>query len=312
MPASRQHKRHIVHAAVVLLGVGLGRWAQRRRRPNVTPASTFVAMLLETPQPLLLATTRLQVDKFPRGTVGDARRSLNGALDVRAAKKRSPAFRALWRRRRRASGADARAGEARRAVDDYVVAHARGLRDAAAAAAALPYAAWLGLPQACAVLAAMAPEGLRPARDGLRRSPLHVAAARGHADAYAVLLKAARRAGIRGAARVPDAAGRKPRDYVAAIRATNCTELTPRTDAEAAKTLERFALAGAPVLLRGAALGWDWTGWNWSALERRDDVVTTRVAIDRVRHRGAAKFDFRAGDNAAGYTARRLVRASGT
>ena len=99
MPASRQqHKRHIVHAAVVLLGVGLGRWAQRRRRPNVTPASTFVAMLLETPQPLLLATTRLQVDKFPRGTVRDARRSLNGALDVRTAKRRSPAFRALWRR----------------------------------------------------------------------------------------------------------------------------------------------------------------------------------------------------------------------
>ena len=69
-------------------------------------------MLLDAPQPLLLATTRLQVDKFPRGTVGDARRSLNGALDVRAAKILSPAFRALWRRRRRASGADARAGEA--------------------------------------------------------------------------------------------------------------------------------------------------------------------------------------------------------
>ena len=311
MPASRQqHKRHIVHAAVVLLGVGLGRWAQRRRRPNVTPASTFVAMLLETPQPLLLATTRLQVDKFPRGTVGDARRSLNGALDVRAAKRRSPAFRALWRRRRRALGGDARAGEARRAVDDYVVAHARGLRDAGAAAAALPYAAWLGLPQACAVLAAMAPEGLRPARDGLRRSPLHVAAARGHADAYAVLLKAARRAGVRGAARTLDALGGKPRDYVAV--APNCSEVVPGTNADAAAALERYALMGAPVILRGAAAGWNWTGWNWSALERRDDVVTTRVAIDRVRHRGAAKFDFRAGDNAAGYTARRLVRASGT
>jgi hypothetical protein len=266
-------------------------------------------MLLETPQPLLLATTRLQVDKFPRGTVRDARRSLNGALDVRAAKRRSPAFRALWRRRRRASGADARAGEARRAVDDYVVAHARGLRDTAAAAAALPYAAWLGLPQACAVLAAMAPEGLRPARDGLRRSPLHVAAARGHADAYAVLLAAARRAGVRGAARTPDALGGKPRDYIAV---TDCSEVFPGTDADSAAALERFALAGAPVLLRGAALQWNWTGWNWSALERRDDVVTTRVAIDRVRHRGAAKFDFRAGDNAAGYTARRLVRASGT
>ena len=311
MPASRQqYKRHIVHAAVVLLGVGLGRWAQRRRRPNVTPASTFVAMLLETPQPLLLATTRLQVDKFPRGTVGDARRSLNGALDVRAAKRRSPAFRALWRRRRRALGGDARAGEARRAVDDYVVAHARGLRDAAAAAAALPYAAWLGLPQACAVLAAMAPEGLRPARDGLRRSPLHVAAARGHADAYAVLLAAARRAGVRGAARTLDALGGKARDYVAV--APNCSEVFPGTDAEAAKALERYAFSGAPVVLRGAAAGWNWTGWNWSALERRDDVVTTRVAIDRVRHPGAAKFDFRAGDNAAGYTARRLVRASGT
>ena len=98
-------------------------------------------MLLDAPQPLLLATTRLQVDKFPRGTVRDARRSLNGALDVRAAKRLSPAFRALWRRRRRASGADARAGEARRAVDDYVVAHARRLRDAGAAVAALPYAA---------------------------------------------------------------------------------------------------------------------------------------------------------------------------
>ena len=228
-------------------------------------------MLLDTPQPLLLATTRLQVDKFPRGTVGDARRSLNGALDVRAAKKRSPAFRALWRRRRRSLGADARAGEARRAVDDYVVAHARGLRDAAAAAAALPYAAWLGLPQACAVLAAMAPEGLRPARDGLRRSPLHVAAARGHADAYAVLLKAARRAGVRGAARTPDALGGKPRDYVAV--APNCSEVFPGTDAEAAAALERSALVGAPVLLRGAALGWNWTGWDWSALERRDDVV---------------------------------------
>ena len=197
MPASRQqNKRHIVHAAVVLLGIALGRSA-RRRRPDVTPASTFVAMLLETPQPLLLATTRLQVDKFPRGTVGDARRSLNGALDVRAAKRLSPAFRALWRRRRRASGADARAGEARRAVDDYVAAHARELRDAGAAAAALTYVAWLGLPNACAVLAAMAaPEVFRPVRDGLRRSPLHVAAARGHADAYAVLLKAARRGDV--------------------------------------------------------------------------------------------------------------------
>ena len=128
-----QNKRHIVHAAVVLLGIVLGRTARRRTEPASTPAA-FVAMLLETPQPLLLATTRLQVDRFPRGTVGDARRSLNGALDVRAAKKLSPAFRALWRRRRRASGADARAGEARRAVDDYVVAHARGLRDAGASA----------------------------------------------------------------------------------------------------------------------------------------------------------------------------------
>ena len=234
-------------------------------------------MLLETPQPLLLATTRLQVDKFPRGTVGDARRSLNGALDVRAAKRRSPAFRALWRRRRRASGADARAGDARRAVDDYVVAHARGLRDAGAAAAALPYAAWLGLPQACAVLAAMAPEGLRPARDGLRRSPLHVAAARGHADAYAVLLAAARRAGVRGAARTPDALGGKPRDYVAV--APNCSEVFPGTDAEAAKALERYALVGAPVLLRGAALQWNWTGWNWSALECRDDVAAAPQQI---------------------------------
>ena len=267
-----QNKRHIVHTAVVLLGIVLGRAARRR---NTAPASTpaFVAMLLETPQPLLLATTRLQVDKFPRGTVGDARRSLNGALDVRAAKKQSPAFRALWRRRRRASGADARAGEARRAVDDYVVAHARGLRDSAAAAAALPYAAWLGLPQACAVLAAMAPEGLRPARDGLRRSPLHVAAARGHADAYAVLLAAARRAGVRGAARTPDALGGKPRDY--AVVASNCSEVFPGTDADAAAALERYALVGAPVLLRGAALGWNWTGWNWSALERCDDVAAT-------------------------------------
>merc|ERR1711903_128597 len=160
MPASRQHKRHIVHAAVVLLGVGLGRWAQRRRRPNVTPASTFVTMLLETPQPLLLATTRLQVDKFPRGTVRDARRSLNGALDVRAAKKRSPAFRALWRRRRRALGGDARAGEARRAVDDYVVAHARGLRDAGAAAAALPYAAWISAQISTAASSPSAPDSL--------------------------------------------------------------------------------------------------------------------------------------------------------
>ena len=92
-------KRHIVHAAVVLLGIVLGRATSRRR--NTSPASTpaaFVEMLLDTPQPLLLATTRLQVDKFPRGTVRDARRSLNGALDVRAAKKLSPAFRALWRR----------------------------------------------------------------------------------------------------------------------------------------------------------------------------------------------------------------------
>ena len=311
MPQQCRNNKLLVHAAVVLLGIVLGRAARRRQNtaPESSPAA-FVSMLLETPQPLLLATTRLQVDKFPRGTVGDARRSLNGALDVRAAKRRSPAFRAVWRRRRRSSGGDARAGEARRAVDDYVVAHARGLRDAGAAAAALPYAAWLGLPQACAVLAAMAPEGLRPARDGLRRSPLHVSAARGHADAYAVLLKAARRAGVRGAARTPDALGGKPRDYVAV--APNCSEVFPGTDADAAAALERHALVGAPVLLRGAAEGWNWTGWNWSALARRDDVVTTRVAIDRVRHPGAAKFDFCAGDNAAGYTARRLVRASGT
>ncbi|CAH0372117.1 unnamed protein product [Pelagomonas calceolata] len=271
MPQQCRNNKLLVHAAVVLLGIVLGRAA--RRRQNTAPASTpaaFVAMLLETPQPLLLATTRLQVDKFPRGTVGDARRSLNGALDVRAAKRRSPAFRALWRRRRRSLGGDARAGEARRAVDDYVVAHARGLHDAGAAAAALPYVAWLGLPNACAVLAAMAPEGLRPARDGLRRSPLHVAAARGHADAYAVLLKAARRAGVRGAARTPDALGGKARDYVAV--APNCSEVFPGTDADAATALERYALVGAPVLLRGAAAGWNWTGWNWSALERRDDV----------------------------------------
>ena len=117
MPQQCRNNKLLVHAAVVLLGIVLGRAA--RRRQNTAPASTpaaFVSMLLETPQPLLLATTRLQVDKFPRGTVRDARRSLNGALDVRAAKKRSPAFRALWRRRRRASGADARAGEAREAV----------------------------------------------------------------------------------------------------------------------------------------------------------------------------------------------------
>ena len=144
MPQQCRNNKLLVHAAVVLLGIVLGRAA--RRRQNTAPASTpaaFVSMLLETPQPLLLATTRLQVDKFPRGTVGDARRSLNGALDVRAAKRRSPAFRALWRRRRRSLGGDAWASEARRAVDEYVVAHARGLRDAAAAAAALPYAAWI-------------------------------------------------------------------------------------------------------------------------------------------------------------------------
>ena len=111
----------------------------------------------------------------------------------------------------------------------------------------------------------------RPA--GARRPAtvaLHVAAARGHADAHAVLLAAARRAGVRGAARTPDASGGKPRDYVAV--APNCSEAFPGTDAAAAAALERSALLGAPVLLRGAALGWNWTGWNWSALERRDDV----------------------------------------
>ena len=98
--------------------------------------------------------------------------------------------------------------------------------------------AWLGLPRTCALLAASAgPGGLRPTRDGLRRSPLHVAAARGHADAYAVLLKAARRAGVRGAARTPDALGGKPRDY--AVVASNCSEVFPGT---AAAALERSAV----------------------------------------------------------------------
>lgn len=274
-------KKLLVHGIVVLLGIGLGRATQRRRRhktASMTPTA-FLAMLLETPQPLLLTTTRLQVDRFPRGTVGNARRTLNGALNVRAAKRLSPAFRALWRRRRRAVGSDARASEARRAADDYVVAHARRLHDAAAAAAALPYVAWLGLPRSCAVLAALAPSKLLAARDGLRRSPLHVAAARGHADAYAVLLKAARRAGVRGAARTLDALGGKPRDYLAAVRATGCAEVTPLTDTEAAAALERFALAGAPVVLRGAASGWNWTGWDWSALERRDDVAAAPQEI---------------------------------
>ena len=88
-----------------------------------------------------------------------------------------------------------------------------------------------------------------------------------------MLLAAARRAGVRGAARTPDASGGKPRDY--AVVAPNCSEVFPGTDADAAAALERFALVGAPGLLRGAALGWNWTGWNWSALERRDDVAAT-------------------------------------
>ena len=162
-------------------------------------------MLLETPQPLLLATTRLQVDKFPRGTVGDARRSLNGALDVRAAKKLSPAFRALWRRRR-SRQVPTRAGEARRAVDD----HASRMRwdpAAAAAAAALPHCV-AGTAEA-AQCSQPAPEGLLPARTAAGRlcTPLPASRRRLRRVAHG-------RApgGVRGAARTPDALGGKARD----------------------------------------------------------------------------------------------------
>ena len=161
-----------------------------------------------------------------------------------------------------------------------------GLRDAAAAAAALPYAAWLGT--AASVRGARG-DGTRRAPAGARRPATVVFARRRGPRPRGCIRRVARggRApGVRGAARTPDALGGKPRDYVAV--APNCSEVFPGTDADAAAALERSALVGAPVLLRGAALGWNWTGWDWSALERRDDIGGRRRTYHMVTRLGFA------------------------
>ena len=92
--------RRWVHAAVVAVGLLLGRRAGRRepRRPRLAPGDFFAA-LLEAPQQLNLIVTRLQVDRFPRGRRRDERRTLAGAFDVDKALRLSRTFRRLWKRR---------------------------------------------------------------------------------------------------------------------------------------------------------------------------------------------------------------------
>ena len=205
---------------------------------------------------------------------GRRARSLNGALDVRAAKKTVAGVpRALaattedlgWRRagrrgaaRRRRLRHGVRAGTPRRG--------GRGR--------ALPYAAWLGLPQR-----------VRGARgDGARRAP---AGARRPAT-----VAFARRRGPRSQRRRLRrvAKGRAPggrprrRSYtrraLAANRGTTSRSRRIAPRFFPAPTRRRQPLWSA---LRWwerrcfcvAAAGWNWTGWNWSALERRDDVEAT-------------------------------------
>ena len=48
--------------------------------------------LVVRPQQLLLLTTRLQVDRFARGEISDARRTLGGAADVSALLAVHPQF----------------------------------------------------------------------------------------------------------------------------------------------------------------------------------------------------------------------------
>ena len=164
-----------------------------------------------------------------------------------------------------------RAGEARRAVDDYVVAHARGLRDAGGRGGG---AAICGVAGTAASVRGARGDGTRRAPAGARR-PATVAFARRRGprsrDAYAVLLKAARRAGIRGAARTPDALGGKARDYVAV--APIAPRFFPAPTRRRRPRWSALRWWARRCFCAARALGWNWTGWDWSALERRDDVA---------------------------------------
>jgi len=266
------------HILVFFLAIGAGRYARLREAsaPPLLDGEEFVQALLETPQQLLLVATRLQVDRFPRGDADDARRTLGGALDVDEALAASPTLAALWRSREVPdAGAfrDGAAAAARAVVDEYFVdLVAKSAFDGATATAALGYAAWLGLPRACAALVARG--GDVGFAGGLGRSPLHVAAARGHGDALAALLRAARRAGAEGPRRWRDALGLSPKALAAKAARGDGDCAVDVVDVDRFPgSLEPYVLRGAPVLVRG--LGRNWTArqlWDPAVLAQRDDV----------------------------------------
>ncbi|KAK7253300.1 DNA binding protein [Aureococcus anophagefferens] len=266
------------HILVFFLAIGAGRYARLREAsaPPLLDGEEFVQALLETPQQLLLVATRLQVDRFPRGDADDARRTLGGALDVDEALAASPTLAALWRSREVPdAGAfrDGAASTARAVVDEYFVdLAAKSAFDGATATAALGYAAWLGLPRACAALVARG--GDVGFAGGLGRSPLHAAAASATATRPRRCSGPRGARGAEGPRRWRDALGLSPKALAA--KAARGTATAPPTRR---RGVDRFPGAwsptqrGAPVLVRG--LGRNWTArklWHPAVLATRDDV----------------------------------------
>ncbi|KAH8075502.1 ubiquitin-protein transferase [Aureococcus anophagefferens] len=251
------------HILVFFLAIGAGRYARLREAsaPPLLDGEEFVQALLETPQQLLLVATRLQVDRFPRGDADDARRTLGGALDVDEALAASPTLAALWRSREMPDagafrdGAAATAGRRRRVFVDLA---AKSAFDGATATAALGYAAWLGLPRACAALVARGGDAARAGAEGLRR----------WRDALGLSPKALAAKAARG-------------DGDCAVDVVDVDRFPG--------SLEPYVLRGAPVLVRG--LGRNWTArqlWDPAVLATRDDVDVQPHPIPHGESFGAA------------------------
>ncbi|KAJ1456480.1 hypothetical protein M885DRAFT_587099 [Pelagophyceae sp. CCMP2097] len=258
-----------VFFGAMLAGVAHQRWQSPAYAPAVYTASDFLQSCLEKPQQLLLLTSRLQIDRFPRGADDSPRRTLGGNVDVAELLQVSPTYARLWARRGESAVGDAPLVDALSVADEHVVwllTHAAVDEDAATAA--LGAAAWLGLPKTCAALLKLGADvGLGSNASGLGRNALHVAAARGHDAAYFAIDRCAskrhksqrdafgespkammaRRAALRGAAR---------------RRSDDCDFDSVDVSTMPLDAFERAVHSGLPLLVRGLARDWpDRAAW---------------------------------------------------
>ncbi|KAH8065923.1 ubiquitin-protein transferase [Aureococcus anophagefferens] len=160
---------------------------------------------------------------------GARRRRAAGALDVDEALAASPTLAALWRSREVPDAGAFRDGaaSARAVADEYFVDLVAKSADGATATAALGYAAWLGLPRACAALVARG----------------------GDVGFAGGLGRAARRAGAEGPRRWRDALGLSPKALAAKAARGDGDCAVDVVDVDRFPgSLEPYVLRGAPVL----------------------------------------------------------------